>query len=226
MYLILFSLIAFPFFYVVVVHRELHALQSACVVLARENEVCDRLLILTGSFLHELDIKLELHLNRYFNLNLIGGKLNKIFCVQAKCHESARENPLRRSFGSLYITHRYSVLKTIKQGFKYFQKHPHSKKVQYIRYVDHFILVVDGDKKRAYDVLAFIATILDSLGMTLSTEKSSVKSSTKGVVFLGYYIHSQCSFDINLKKRKSLKVCDYTLHLNVPLQNLFQCFAK
>lgn len=34
----------FQFVYLVVVHMELHALQSACVVLVRENKVCNMLL--------------------------------------------------------------------------------------------------------------------------------------------------------------------------------------
>jgi hypothetical protein len=72
----------------------------------------------------------------------------------------------------------------------------HLKKVQYIRYVDHFILAIVGDKKCAYDVLVFIAIILGSLGIALSPEKSGVKNSIKGVVFLGYHIYSQCLFNV------------------------------
>jgi Type II intron maturase len=181
--------------------------------------------------LHELDIQLELFLNRSFNISFIRGKSNKIFCTQAERHESVRKNSFKRSLCSLHINHRYSVSEIIrklpvaKQDSKPFRMYLHPKKVQYIRYVDHFILAIVGDKKCAFDVIAFIAVILSRLGMTLSPEKSGVKSSIKGVVFLGYHIYSQCSFDAKWKKRKSLKVCDYALHLNIPLQNLFQCFV-
>ena len=151
--------------------------------------------------MHELDIQLESHLDRYFNMSLIGGELNKNFFVQAKRHESVRENLFRRVLGNLHTNLKCSVSKSIceldvvKQDFKSFRTYFHSKKVQYIRYVDHFILASVGDKKSATNMLVFIAIILGSLGMTLSIEKSGVKSSVEGVVFLGYHIYSLRLFD-------------------------------
>lgn len=175
--------------------------------------------------MHEFDTQLELHLSRCFNVSLTSGESNKKNCTQAKRHEGTQENFFRRFFSSLNIHHRYNVSNVIKQDFKYFRMYLHLKKVQYIRYVDHFILAIVGDKNCAHDVLVFMAMLLGSLGMALSAEKSGVKSSIKGVVFLGYHIHRQRLFGGEWKKRKCLKVCDYSLHLNIPLQNLFRCFV-
>lgn len=182
--------------------------------------------------MHELDIQLELCLNRRFNISLIGGESDKKFRTHVKCHKSVWENFSGWSLDSSRINPRHSVSKitrelyTTKQGLKRFRMYFCLKKVQYIRYVDHFILAIVDNKKFAYDVLALIAIILDSLRMKLSIEKSGVKSPIKGLVFLGYYIHSQSSYNLERKKKKSLKVCDYALHFNIPLQNLFQCFVK
>lgn len=101
-----------------------------------------------------------------------------------------------------------------------------NKNFQYIRYLDHFILAVVGDKKCAYTVLIFVAMVLGSLRMKLSIEKSSVKSSMKGIVFIGYHIYSRCLCSIKWEKNFFLKVCGCTLHLKIPFQNLFQCFVK
>jgi hypothetical protein len=132
--------------------------------------------------LHELDIQLESYLNQYSNISLVNGGLNKNFFKQVKHYESLRKDsfvwPLSISRESL----------ANKQVFKCFRAYP--KKIQYIRYVDHFILAIVGDKKCAFDVLIFIVVILDSLGMKLSIEKSGVKSPVKGIVFLGYHIFS------------------------------------
>lgn len=152
--------------------------------------------------MHELDIWLELYLNRCYNISPIGGKANKNSCTQAKCHEGMLENSFGQSFDYLHVNHRRSVSKIIcapyatKQGFRNSQTYLYPKKVQYIRYVDHFILAIIGDAKCAYDVLIFIARIVDSLGVKLSPEKFGVKSPIKGIVFLGYRIHSQCSFNV------------------------------
>lgn len=113
--------------------------------------------------------------------------------MQTKWHEGAQKNSFRRFFGSLNTVRELHV---IKQDFKYFRKLFRLEKAHYIRYVDHFILAIVGDKKCAYDALVFIAVILGSLGMALSAEKSGVKSSLKGVVFLGYHVKGQCSFDV------------------------------
>lgn len=117
-----------------------------------------------------------------------------------------------------------SLILISKEVFKYFRMH--KKFFQYIRYLDHFILGVDGDKKRAYTALIFVAMILGSLGMKLSIEKSSVKNSMKGIVFMGYHIYNRCLCNIKWEKKNSLKVCGCTLHLKIPFQNLFQCFVK
>ena len=182
--------------------------------------------------MHELDIQLELYLTRCYNIGLISGELGKNFCIRAKHHENVRGNSFGRSINNLNIDHRYGVLKIIrelygtKQACKYHRMYYYQKKIQYVRYIDHLILGVVGDKKCSYDVLTFIAIVLDSLWVKLSIEKSGVKNPAKGVVFLGYHISSQCSFNTRWKKGKFLKVCNCALHFRIPLQNLFQCFAK
>lgn len=152
--------------------------------------------------MHELDIQLELYLSRCFNISLVSGELHQKIYTQAKRQAGVQKNSFGRFLGSLNINYSYNVLniirelRVIKQDFKPFGQHFHLKKVQYIRYIDHFILAIVGDKRCAYDVLVFIHIILDSLGIALSGEKCGVKSSVKGVVFLGYHIYNQCSFDL------------------------------
>jgi hypothetical protein len=73
-------------------------------------------------------------------------------------------------------------------------------KIKYIRYVNHFILGIVGDKKLGYEALSYTAMILDSLGIKLSSEKFSIKHHTKGIVFLGYRIFHNRWFNIKSKK--------------------------
>jgi hypothetical protein len=153
--------------------------------------------------LHELDIQLELYSTRCSNIRLISSELSEKFGRQAKRHEGVRDNFFERSIDNLRINNGHRVLKIIrdldatKRAFKFLLVYSCQKKIQYVRYVDHFILAVMGDKKCAYDVLVFIAMILDSLWVKLSIEKSGVNSPVKGVVFLGYHIYSQCLFNTN-----------------------------
>jgi hypothetical protein len=100
------------------------------------------------------------------------------------------------------------------------------KKVQYIRYANHFVFAVAGGRKCAYEVLVFTATVLDNLGVKLNANKSGIKHYEKGIVFLGYLISSKCVFYTKWKKGKFLKVCDRVLNMNIPVESLFQCFVK
>jgi hypothetical protein len=68
--------------------------------------------------------------------------------------------------------------------------------------------------------------VLDSLGVKLDAEKSGIKHHEKGIVFLGYHLGSKYVLDTKWKKGKLLKVCNRVLNLKIPVENLFQCFAK
>lgn len=119
--------------------------------------------------MHELDIQLELYLTRRSNIRLISSEWSKKFGRQAERHEGVRDNFFERSTNNLRINNGHRVSKIIreqygaKQAFKFLRVCSCQKKIQYVRYIDHFILAVMGDKKCAYDILTFIAMILDSL---------------------------------------------------------------
>ena len=119
--------------------------------------------------MHELDLQLELYSTRRSNIRLISSELSKNFGRQAKRHEGVRENYFGRFINNLRIHNEHKELKIIRdldvttRVFKHFRVHACQKKIEYVRYIDHFILAVMGDKKCAYEVLNFIAMILDSL---------------------------------------------------------------
>lgn len=138
-----------------------------------------------------------------------------------------RENTFELSSKNSYINYNSRVLPTICESnvtnkiFRYTQINFFS----YIRYLDHFVLGISGDKKCSYDTLTFISMILDSLGMKLSIEKSSVKHFTKGVVFLGYHIRRSCAANTEWVQRKHLKFCSRVFNFNVSEENLFKSFV-
>jgi hypothetical protein len=75
-----------------------------------------------------------------------------------------------------------------------------TKKIEYIRHFDHFILAITGNKKFAYEVLTRVSIFLDSLGLKLDIKTSGVNHHNKGIMFLGYNIVGKCPTEILWKQ--------------------------
>lgn len=67
----------------------------------------------------------------------------------------------------------------------------HYRRLRYCRYADDFILGFAGPKREADEIKAKIAAFLQTIQLTLSTEKTLITHATEGKArFLGYDIHT------------------------------------
>jgi RNA-directed DNA polymerase len=58
----------------------------------------------------------------------------------------------------------------------------------YVRYADDFVVLCNGTKEQAQDMKEELKTVLDTMGLTLSEEKTKVTHITEGFNFLGFRI--------------------------------------
>jgi hypothetical protein len=144
-----------------------------------------------------------LYLNKCCNPTLISREFTEKVYTIVKHNKSEPENISGRSPNNLYTKYKREVpkinrkLAVIDQDFKTVSD---ITKIKYIRYVNHFILGIVGDKKLGYEAISYIAMVLDSLGIKLSSEKFSIKHHTKGIVFLGYRISHNRWLNIKSKR--------------------------
>jgi hypothetical protein len=113
--------------------------------------------------------------------------LEKPFTLLSKCLSKDKTRASLRSVCGLSLA---------LQGSKCVSLDSNIKKVQYIRYLDHFILAITGEKKFAYQVLICVSLFLNGLGLKLSAEKSGVKHYEKGVLFLRHNIVGKYATDV------------------------------
>jgi RNA-directed DNA polymerase len=60
--------------------------------------------------------------------------------------------------------------------------------VLYVRYADDFVVLCNGTKAEAQAVKEELGTLLSTMGLTLSEEKTRITHITEGFIFLGYKI--------------------------------------
>jgi RNA-directed DNA polymerase len=73
-----------------------------------------------------------------------------------------------------------------------------------IRYADDFVLVVNGERQHAQDLLGEVADVIAPLGLTLAPDKTRVVGIDEGFVFLGFHIR-------RMRKRGTSKSYVYTV---------------
>lgn len=59
---------------------------------------------------------------------------------------------------------------------------------RYVRYADHFVVLLDGSRQAAEAARKEIASVLAPLGLRLSKAKTRVVSMSEGFVFLGFRV--------------------------------------
>lgn len=81
---------------------------------------------------------------------------------------------------------------------RYYGIDPEHRRLDYIRYVDDFLMGFIGPKKAAQSLLIKIAHFLDmQLKMQLHVDKTGVTHHKKGTMLLGYKIFGH--YDLNVK---------------------------
>jgi len=65
---------------------------------------------------------------------------------------------------------------------------PHYRRYRYCRYADDFLVGVIGSKRDAEEMMAAVRSHLSSLKLEVSEEKSGVRHTTEGTMFLGYEV--------------------------------------
>jgi group II intron reverse transcriptase/maturase len=149
--------------------------------------------LLCNIFLHQLDDYME-HLGA-----------NK---VQTKKEQNQRRNPAHVKIDRAIYKRRVKLrgnpdrqvrkelLDTIKELEKekrqipYFESR-HQSKLGYVRYADDFVILVNGTKQEAHDYKDKIQRHLESMGLTLSGEKTKITHWSKPISFLGYHIQGK-----------------------------------
>ncbi len=109
---------------------------------------------------------------------------------------------------------------------------PNYKRLRYLRYADDFLLGIIGSRQEALTIKKMITTFVEQqLNLEVSKEKTNIKHSKEGVIFLGYHIHvfsknnvrRQVRNGIHCKMRNTTDV----LALNVPKEKMEQfCLKK
>src|SRR5438093_2697843 len=65
------------------------------------------------------------------------------------------------------------------------------KRMRYARYADDFLIGIIGSKEDAQEVMTEVCSFLkQELNLAISKEKSAIRHSKKGVIFLGYEVRS------------------------------------
>jgi hypothetical protein len=91
---------------------------------------------------------------------------------------------------------------------------PQYKRLRYLRYADDFLLGMTGSRQEAVGVMAEVTEYLErELHLTVSKEKSAIRHSKEGVIFLGYEVRSYTSdkiikIKVNGTHTKKRTVCE------------------
>jgi retron-type reverse transcriptase len=174
--------------------------------------------------LHELDCFMNEYINKYSN------------SLSRKRKASREDNDARNmsTFWELVcekidkLTHPTVSKESIRVALLEIQKRDAAGKgikIQYIRYVDHFIIGLTSDKGFALDTLCVISNFSHFLGMTLNIEKSGVKHHENGTLFLGFKIYGNDDFNVKWRENKDERVEDVVLKFGIPLERLFERYA-
>ena len=67
----------------------------------------------------------------------------------------------------------------------------HQTKLDYVRYADDFVILVNGTQEEAIDYKNKVEGHLEAMGLTLSVEKTRMTNWAKPITFLGYHIHGE-----------------------------------
>lgn len=95
---------------------------------------------------------------------------------------------ISRTKNNKVLTETHSQNAALKK-VRYQAKDENWRRLTYVRYADDFLLGFIGPKEEAMELLIHISGFADGyLGMTLDTDKTSVRHHEKGVYFLGYKI--------------------------------------
>jgi group II intron reverse transcriptase/maturase len=83
---------------------------------------------------------------------------------------------------------------------------PQYKRLRYLRYADDFLLGMTGSRQEAVGVMAEVTEYLErELHLTVSKEKSAIRHSKEGVIFLGYEVRSYTSDKIQALEEFSMR---------------------
>lgn len=126
--------------------------------------------------------------------------------VQTKKESNLRRSPAYRKIdnaitraraklrGNLDRQVRNELLNTLKKLEKEMRHTPmydtrHKTTLGYARYADDFVILVNGTKEQAVDYKNKVEGYLESMGLTLSVEKTKITHWEHPIQFLGYHIH-------------------------------------
>ncbi len=94
------------------------------------------------------------------------------------------------------------------------------KKLKYVRYVDDFLIAVNGSKEDCEIIKAKLAKFIhDELKMELSEEKTLITHSSKCARFLGYDINIRRNSDVKPWKNTKQRTLNNTVELLIPLKD-------
>ena len=106
------------------------------------------------------------------------------------------------------------------------------KRMRYARYADDFLIGIIGSKEDAQEVMTEVCSFLkQELNLAISKEKSAIRHSKKGVIFLGYEVRSYTNdktkkIKVNGTHTKKRTVCE-KMDLYVPEEKLEKfCTSK
>ena len=160
--------------------------------------------VLANIYLHELDKYMEEYKNKFDSPKRTANLEHRNF--GSKIHRIKQKNAV--IWDTLSAEEKKEHAKNLRQMRAEQRRlparpvHEHSfKSLQYVRYADDFIIGIIGSHEDAETVKKDLALFLkEKLTLTLSAEKTLIKSTEKCAKFLGYDINVSRSQDIKRKK--------------------------
>ena len=149
--------------------------------------------LLCNIFLHQLDEYMEgvgankVQSKKEENLRR-SAAYRKVDNAIAKARRQLRGNPDRKT--------RRALLEILEKLGKEMRRTPiygkrHNTKLGYVRYADDFVILVNGTASEAKDYKDRIEKHLATIGLTLSTEKTSITHWSEPIALLGYNIRGE-----------------------------------
>lgn len=181
--------------------------------------------------LHKLDCFMAEYISKYSNFVSSLKKTEKYMEIDWKPIWRTIRKLTNKNASGIKIR---AVVRTIRKldatrkDSRYYQEYFETKRIQYIRYADDFIIGLISDKKFAFKTLSIVSLFSDSLGMKLDSKKSGVKYYKKGIVFLGFKIYGDYNSNVKWRTNKnsnSRTFGDDVLKFGIPLERLFEQYA-
>jgi RNA-directed DNA polymerase len=149
--------------------------------------------VLANIYLHELDIFIE-ELIRKFNKGKKRRVSPEYHKLKNRTVEMKHKIEQRKAEGEDY-RHLVEKLRKLQEQYRSIPStmtdDPNYKRLRYCRYADDFVLGVIGSKEEAKKVKTEIENFIhDNLKLEISAEKTGIRYSKDGTVFLGYEIRS------------------------------------